>query len=401
LLQLAPNQAARERYTLRRAALLDHMGQRREAAEALEEARQSAPTSLAILRAQRALLERDGDRSGVAAHLERACDSLRAAIELAPGELDHWLGLCEMLKAREREDGLQLLAAAAHALGLEHPQLKRLAPRGLGQDALRPAVVERLTPRGQLEALRALFSELGSELEPFLPFDESEQPAQLELAPRVVDGVSALFSLPTLRLVQCSKPLCLPLSAAPLTVCVGGELFQQANDAERFFLLTRAVAVAGFDWSLLVRSAPERVGLVLNALRQAVEPAHTMAVLDAREEARVARELAQRIAPEARPRVQSLLHKLIEHEELSPRRLSAAALDFGSRVALTVTGNMPAALSALLRMRGKPPESYELTEKLELCSTEPAIRGLLSFAISETYMDARQQAWTAAAQEAG
>jgi hypothetical protein len=124
-------------------------------------------------------------------------------------------------------------------------------------------------------------------------------------------------------------------------------------------------------------------------------------VLDAREEALVARELAEHIAPEARPHVRALLHKLIEHEVLAPRRLSAAALDFGSRVALTVTGNMPAALAALLRMRGKPPESYELAEKLELCSTEPAIRGLLAFAISETYMDARQQAWVAAAQETG
>lgn len=401
LLHLAPNQAARERYTVRRAALLDHMGQRREAAEALEEARAAAPTSLPILRAQRALLERAGDRAALATHLERACDALRAAIEHAPGELDHWLGLCELLKARDRDDGLQLVAAAAQALGLKHDQFKRLAPRGLGQDALRPAVVERLTPRGQLEALRALLSEFGRELEPFLPFDESEEPAQLELAPRVVDGVSALFSVPTLRLVQCAKPLCLPLTAAPLTVCVGGELFHQASDAERFFLLARAVAVAGFDWSLLVRSAPERVGLVLNALRQVVEPAHTVAVLDAHEQALVARELAQRVAPAARPRVQALLHELIEHEELAPRRLSAAALDFGSRVALTVTGNMPAALSALLRMRGKPPESYELADRLELCSTEPAIRGLLSFAISETYMDARQQAWVAAAQETG
>jgi hypothetical protein len=266
-------------------------------------------------------------------------------------------------------------------------------------------VLERLSPGGALEPLRALFQEFGDALEDFLPFDasetEPEEPLPLDLAPRVVHGVTQLFGLTSLRLVQSAKPLCLPLSAAPATVCVGADVFLHANDAERFFLLTRALAVASFDWTLLVRSAPERIGLVINALRQVVEPAHTVAVLDAQEQARVARELGKLIEGARRLELKGLVLELMEYEELAPRRLVTTALDFGTRVALTVTGNMPAALSGLLRLRGRQPEDFSLAERLELCSTDPAVRGLLSFAISGTYLEARQHAWVAAAQETG
>lgn len=406
LLELPSNHGARERYTVRRAVLLDKLGQRHAAAEALEDARLSTPTSLPVLRAQHALYEREGDRVGARAHLERACEALRAAIEHAPGELAHWLGLCELLRMREHADGVQLVAATAQAFGLSHPELSLFTqPRGAGGGALRPQLLKRLAPRGALDTLRSLFQEFGDELDPFLPFDaadnEPEEPIPLDLAPRVVHGVTQLFGLSALRLTQSSKPLCLPLSAAPAVVCVGGDVFLHANDAERFFLLTRALAVATYSFALLVRSAPERVGLVLHALRQVVDPAHNVAVLDANEQARVVQALSKQIDGARRLSLKGLMVELQEQEEVAPRRLVTSALDFGTRVALTVTGNMPAALSGLLRLRGKQPEEFSLADRLELCSTDPAVRGLLSFAISDAYLEARQHAWVAAAQETG
>jgi hypothetical protein len=79
------------------------------------------------------------------------------------------------------------------------------------------------------------------------------------------------------------------------------------------------------------------------------------------------------------------------HDDLNPRRLAASAFDFGSRVALLISGDVRAALQALVRLRGRPLDELSGDERLELCRTDPALRALLSFAISEIYLDARRE----------
>jgi len=113
----------------------------------------------------------------------------------------------------------------------------------------------------------------------------------------------------------------------------------------------------------------------------------------------VVRDLAMVIPPAARTRVQHLIVELMGHDDASPRRLASTALDLGSRIALTVTGNLEAALFALLRLRGKQPDSIHDPDTLELCRTDPALRALLSFAISEQYIEARREDWAQAVQE--
>jgi hypothetical protein len=53
---------------------------------------------------------------------------------------------------------------------------------------------------------------------------------------------------------------------------------------------------------------------------------------------------------------------------------------------------MWAAVNCLLRLRGLSPAGLILEDKLELCRTEPALRGMLSFAISELYAEAQRVA---------
>jgi len=49
-------------------------------------------------------------------------------------------------------------------------------------------------------------------------------------------------------------------------------------------------------------------------------------------------------------------------------------------------------VNCLLRLRGLSPSGLTLEDKLELCRTEPALRGLLTFAVSELYADAQRAA---------
>jgi hypothetical protein len=351
-----------------------------------------------VLRALSTLYERQGDRAALTLHLQRSCHALRAAIELEPEQIAHWLGLCELLQARQRPDGIALVAGMARALGLEHPDLPDEAVNGLGREGLRDAVQKRIVLRGPLDPLRTLFREHAHALSPCLPFAGPAHASSLDHAPQVLRAVEQLFGINDVQLLSTNLPICTPLSDDPLTVCVGRALYLQATDRERFFLIARAVAVAKFDCTLLVRALPERISLVLHALWTVVEPGHGAKVLDAQEQARVIRELGAAIPPAARPRLHELINELMGHEDLNPRRLAASAFDHGSRLALVVTGDVSAALHALLRLRGKPPQEFSAGELFELCRTDAPIRALLSFAISEVYLDARRE-WSPFEQE--
>jgi tetratricopeptide (TPR) repeat protein len=399
LIDNAPGANKREEYVVMRALTLDEIGLNQSAEQALDEARRAAPASMRVLRAQTTLYQRQGDKTAFNLHLQRSCHALRAAIELDPSELSHWLGLCELLRARERPDGVVLVAAMARALGLEHDDLPEQSVHGLGHEGVSDAVQRRVSTRGPLDPLRTLFRDQAAAIARCLPFDGPAQLSSFDQAPHVVRAVQQLFGLSELRVVASDQPLCVPVADEPLTICVGLPAFQQASDAERFFLLTRASAVAKYGCTLLVRPVPERVLLVLHALWTVADPTHKAAVLDAHEQSRVTRELAAAILPVERPKMKSLISELMGHDDINPRRLAASAFDFGARVALMVTGNVGAAVQALLRLRGRPPEELSLAEKLDLCRADASLRTLLSFAISEVYLEARRELRASANQD--
>jgi hypothetical protein len=173
---------------------------------------------------------------------------------------------------------------------------------------------------------------------------------------------------------------------------VGSTWFDKASDSERTFALLRAMALAKLNLSLLTRAAPERLGLVLNALWSVVERTHMVVVLDATEQNRIAAMLSESIAPSERARTKQLVDAVMEHEDINPRRLQNVALDYAARVALCITADLWSGLSSLLWMRGRLANAVDTHEKLALCCTDPALRGLLSFAISEQYAQARRLA---------
>jgi hypothetical protein len=277
-------------------------------------------------------------------------------------------------------------------VGHTHADLPDPLPRGLGAQALSPAVLEHIAARGALPAVADLLQALGSALEPHLPFEHASQPMLASLVRDYAPAITPALGLGELQISRCEASVCVPLSAAPLHICLGSAWFDKAGDTERTFALLRAMALAKLNLSLLVRAAPERVGLVLNALWSVVERTHMVVVLDASEQNRVAAVLSESIASSERARTKQLVDAVMEHEDINPRRLQTVAFDYGARVALCVTADLWSGLSSLLWMRGRLASAVDARERQELCRTDPALRSLLSFAISEHYAQARRSA---------
>jgi tetratricopeptide (TPR) repeat protein len=389
LLEQDPAGSDREPLIIQQAELRERAGDHSGAVDALELAARLAPTSLPLLRAHAQLLQRAGAKDTREAVLLRGCNTLRSEIELDPGELKHWLGLHELLQARGATDAARLVAHAAHALGHVHPELPDTLPHGLGAQALSPAVLTRIAAGGALRAFADLLRTLGPALDPHLPFEHASEPMLGSLVRDYAPAITPQFGLGELHISRCEASLCLPLSAAPLHICVGSAWFDKASDAERTFALLRALALAKLDLTLLTRSTPERLGLVLNALWSVVDRTHMVVVLDATEQNRVAAVLAASIAASELPRTKQLVDAVVDQEEINPRRLQNAALDYGARVALCVTADLWSGLASLLWMRGRLANAVDAQQKIELCRADPALRSLLAFAISEQYAQAR------------
>jgi tetratricopeptide (TPR) repeat protein len=385
----ANSPAAHERYIVQRSLLLEQLGQSGTALEELAEAQLALPTSMALVRARTALLDRQGDEAALSDHLARACAAQRNAIEQNPGDIEPWLGLCELLRQREQDASALLVAQTARALGHQHADLPNEQPRGLGAPVLQEEMLTRLSPRGAIVPLRVLMAELGYVLDKVTPFAPPTEPSAPDLAQPLAAQVARLFGMTELEdmtVLSCEPALCLPLSATPLRLCVGRQWFSAASSAERLFAFTRAIAIAKFDLALFARSTPERLGLVLGALRQVADRGKPIKLTEAAEQQRIIDSFGKRFGMPQRARAQNLFDEIeTMGEDVSPRRLIALTYDAGTRVALSMTGDVQAAFACLLRMHGRDPNTCSHAEKLELTRSDPALRGLLEFALSESY----------------
>jgi hypothetical protein len=343
-----------------------------------------------LWRAHGQILARQGDPRELAAHWRRASDAFRRAVVDKPDDVQSWLGLCELLRSEGAAAAAQLVGRVAHALGLEHPELPSEAPDALGASALRDPILNQLGPRGVIGPLRVLLCELEYALNPHLPFPSAYEPIDASLAEPLTRDLCSWFGLEELYLMRSEGTLCVPLATSPARLCIGTGWFARASTSERNFGLTRALAVAQLDLALIARSSPERLGITLRALRQFAADAPVPAASS--EEARVVAEFGKRVAAHQRIRAQLLFAEIQKPDEIDPRELIEQAFAAGTRVALSMSGDVQAALSCLLRLSGEDPERLTVQEKLALCRSEPALRGLLEFAVSELYAEIHQQA---------
>jgi hypothetical protein len=236
-----------------------------------------------------------------------------------------------------------------------------------------------------LQALPPALAEL-------LPCEAARDATPYAAESRARDAMAEQFETPPAALLACDAPVCLPLESVPLTLLCSRTVLERASDAQALFLFARAGSIARHGLSLLVRPDAERLLLFAHALMTLENPRHSVAAVDMDALQALVQQLEGLLGPEGRAALSPRLAELRADGEWNPRRAAAQAFELGTRISLCAGGDCLAAFDALLLLRGREPLLCSAEERAALAKSDPNLRALLSFALSETYLEARGKA---------
>ena len=392
------------KHQLALASVLEGGGDARKAEQVLEIARRNGPTELDTLRALADFYVRQHAQTAHAMHLNRAVADFRHALLTDLADTQAWLGLVEVLGWRGKRDAARAVASVAAALGVQDVDLAKLldASGGAPGAGLRGAdadLDDALAPIALTAPTRSVFRLLGPALEKVLPFDprtlRAEKLGAKDTALRPITlEIAKWMGIPDVEIwiAPTAGCVCMPVSSQPITLVVGKDLLT-ADERERTFLLARALRIARSSLTLALRAQPGELGallagLVLNfdpnyQLPPGVDPAAAQDFMK-----RVARQLPRRAQEEIGPHV----FEMAGATEYEPAKLPLAVSELGDRAALLMTGNTPAALSALWKLTGEAALPADARARVAGVKRSPESASLVSFALSDAYFDARTRA---------
>ncbi|TFH32576.1 MAG: hypothetical protein E4H00_01100 [Myxococcales bacterium] len=388
-------------YRIRLAREIESAGQARQAELMLESLRAEQPTEPDVILAVADHYQRQGAGPAEAMHLNRAVSDLRAAIDADPSEESLWITLVRVLKRRHGAGPASCAASAAIAIG--HPASLfegDATPRGeaLGEaEVPMSAVVDSIVaPHGLPQTVRRLFSVCEHSFDKVLPFDagawrlrrpSGEHRSLVEEAGAVAEALG--ISEPRLKMTYVAPAACMPISGDPPTLVVGGNLHEMSTPRERVFLFARALKVASNHLAPALRARPEDLDVALVALLQSHEASRTHQP-EPRQIEDLRKKLVKGVPRRWRDEVESLVLELRGSADFSTRLVPFAISEFGDRVALTLTGDVPAAVDALLRIAGHDVPQGEA--RLSAIREIPEAWAVVRFAISDAHFEARAQA---------
>ena len=406
LVRIEPDPDRVRGHRLSLARLFEDAGEARKAEQVLEAARRVAPTDLVPLRALVELYTRQRAQPALSMHLNRAVNDFRTALAADPSDEAAWLGLVEVLVWRGKTDAARVAASAAIALGLVDVELARLVDeRGGVPPALRSLederVLEVLAPAPLTAPLRAVFRALSASLEKAMPFDpkalRAERLAASDVALRALvdDLVKTMGIDPPVEVwIAAGAPRsCAAVQSHPPAIVLGAELATAATEAEKRFLVARALEVARQGLALVGRITPSEVPLLLAALAAQADPNLSHALDAAQLEVwsqRIARALPRRWAEDNGP----LLLEMAGAPEHDPSRLQRAIGELGSRAALLATGSVPDGLAALARAGAEGALPDGIAARAKFLTRSPEAAHLVEFAISDVHFELRARAGT-------
>jgi hypothetical protein len=402
LLRRADSESDKRDYRIRLAGAVESAGEGRQAEQILEKLRTEQPTEPDVVLALADYYQRQGAAPAEAMHLNRALTDLRTAIDREPGDEGLWTTLVRVLHRRHGPGPASCAASAAIAAG--HPESlfegdvtghgEALGEATLPLSGLVDAVV---APDDLPETARRLFALCEHSFDKGLPFDASawrlrkptgEHRILVEEAGAVAEMLG--ISEPRVRVTYVAPAACMPVSGDPPTIVVGGNLHQITNPRERLFLFARALKVAANHLAPALRARPQDLDLALLALLQEhrASPgteATRPQMLDLR------KKLLKAVPRRSRDEVDSLALELKGRGAFSTRAVPFAIAELGNRAALTLTGDVPSAVTALLKIAGHDvPDGND--HRLSVIKETPEAWALLRFAMSDTHFEARAQA---------
>jgi len=402
LVRRAGSESDKRDYRIRLSGAVESAGQLRQAEQVLEKLRVEQPTEPDVILALADYYQRQGAGPAEAMHLNRALSDLRSAVDLDPGDEAVWTTLVRVLHRRHGPGPASCAASAAIAAG--HPASlfqgdvaghgEALGRAKIPLSVLIDAVV---APHDLPKTARRLFALCEHSFDKVLPFDASawrlrkptgEHRILVEEAGAVAEMLG--ISEPRLRITYVAPAACMPVSGDPPTIVVGGNLQQTTDPRERLFLFARALKVAANHLAPALRARSQDLDLALAALLQehrespgnaATQPK----MLDLR------KKLLKAVPRRSRDEVDSLALELKGNAGFSTRAVPFAIAELGNRAALTLTGDVPSAVTALLKIAGHDVpagDEYRLSAIMET----PEAWAMLRFAISDTHFEARAQA---------
>lgn len=400
LVRRAAGYEQRRDHRIRLAAAVEQAGEARQAEALLEQLRVEHPIDPDVIFAMADHYARQGADPAESMHLNRATNDLREAIERSAQDEASWVTLVRVLGRRLGPGAASCAASAAIAVGHSPLLFEGEATadhRALGHPKLplSPVVDARLAPTELPQAVRRLFALCEHAFDKLLPFDagawrlrrpSAEHRLLVEEAGVVAQALG--LSEPKLRVTYVAPRACMPIDGDPPTLVVGGHLQDLMTADERMFLFARALKVAGTHLAPALRARPEELDTALLALLQGHDPSRNQqsVALD-----QLRKKLVKAVPRRWRDEVESLVLELRGHPTFSTRLVPFAVSSLGDRIALTLTGNVPAAVDSLLKIAGQD-VPHGSSSRLGAIRETPEAWGLLRFTISDAHFEARAQA---------
>jgi hypothetical protein len=159
---------------------------------------------------------------------------------------------------------------------------------------------------------------------------------------------------------------------------------------ERVFLFARALKVSSNHLAPALRARPEELDVALLALLQGHGASRAQRP-EPRQMQDLRKKLLKAVPRRWRDEVESLVLELRGNTGFSTREVPFAIAELGDRVALTLTGDVPSAVNALLKIAGHDVPTTDASRLAAIRET-PEAWALVRFAISDAHFEARTQA---------
>jgi hypothetical protein len=402
LVRRAGSVAQNRDYRIRLASAVEAAGQSRQAELMLDNLRAEQPTEPDAILELADYYQRQGAGPAEAMHLNRAVSDLRAAIDASPEREGLWTTLVRVLGRRHGPGPASCAASAAIAIG--HPAslfeggvATRDEALGEPKVPLSTVVDSIVAPQGLPQTVRRLFSLCEHSFDKALPFDAGAWRLRRPSGPHrgLVEEAGAVaealgISEPRLKVTYVAPAACMPIAGDPPTLVIGGNLHEMTTSRERVFLFARALKVASNHLAPALRAPPEALDAALLALLQGHGGGRAQ-----QSEPRQLQELRKRLLKGVprrwRDEVDSLVLELRGNSGFSTRAVPFAISELGDRVALTLTGDVPSAVNALLKIAGHDLPAGD-TSRLSAVRETPEAWAVVRFAISDAHFEARTQA---------
>jgi len=402
LARRADGEAQERDYRIRLASAVEAAGQARQAELMLENLRAEQPTEPDVILAVADYYQRQGATPAEAMHLNRAVSDLRIAIDANPESEGLWTTLVRVLERRHGPGPASCAASAAIAIGhpaslFEGDVATRDEALGEPKMPLSSVVDSIVAPRGLPQTVRRLFSLCEHSFDKVLPFDAGAWRLRRPSGPHrsLVEEAGAVaealgISEPRLKVTYVAPAACMPIDGDPPTIVIGGNLHELTTPRERVFLFARALKVASNHLAPALRARPEDLDVALLALLQGHEASHAQQPTP-RQMQDLRKKLLKGVPRRWRDEVESLVLELRGNSAFSTRAVPFAISELGDRIALTLTGDVPSAVNALLKISAHavPPND---ASRLSAIRETPEAWAAIRFAISDAHFEARTQA---------